>query len=151
MKQFTMLVLLTVLVFGSVGAVSAGGNSTAMEVSGTVWNPCTGEDVYFSGTVHITQLSNADGTYMVSNINYANMLGTGVDTGNLYKYAGDTSQVVYQDSDFAPLTSTVQQNIRWVTAGGQNDLTVRVFLHITWNANGEITAYRYDFGELTCS
>ena len=150
MKRSAILVLLAILALSAVGSVSAEGG-TSINISGIVPNPCTGEDVYFSGTVYITQVYDADGTHLIANVSYSNVLGTGVTTGKLYKYVGETSQMVNQDSDLAPLTSTVQQKIRWVTAGGQNDLTIRIFQHITWNANGYLAAYSYEFGDYTCS
>jgi hypothetical protein len=157
MKRLTLLVVVALMVFAafaSFSAVSADGNSSSIDIEGTVPNPCTGEDVYFSGTVHITQSYFEDengGSHSIVVINYSDVLGTGVDTGRLYKYVGVASQSVYQDSDFAPLTSTVQQKIRWVTAGGQNDLTIDIFQHVTWDANGNVVTYTYDFGDYTCS
>lgn len=154
MKRFTILALLVLFVFAAFGSASATPNIESIEIDSTVFNPCTQEDVHFSGTVHIMQTLSEDengGSHLAINISYADVLGTGLNTGNLYKYVGGSTQTVYQDSDIAPLTSTVQLKVRWVTAGGQNDLGIRVFQHITRNASGELVAYSYTFEPYTCS
>ena len=154
MKWPNVLPLLAMLVLAAAGSVSATTDVESIEISGAVPNPCTGEDVYFTGTVHIVRVANESETGMsltVTNVSYADVLGIGVDTQNLYKYVAQSTQMVSQDSDLAPLTSTVQQKVRWVTAGGQNDLDIEIFQHLTWDANGNAVAYRFDLGEQTCS
>lgn len=67
--------------------------------------------------------------------------GIGQVTGDVYQPTGVTrSNINLDGSDGAPLENTFVNNFRWIGPGPGNNLLVHATIHITVNANGDVTA-----------
>jgi hypothetical protein len=68
-----------------------------------------------------------------------NWNGIGYVTGDVYKATGVTRENVNQDSDGFPLEFTFVNNFRWIGPGPGNNLLVHENLHVTLDADGNVT------------
>jgi hypothetical protein len=110
--------------------------------------PCAnngaGEPVLISGTLHILQhqtISDAGHLQVKFHFQPQGASGVGLTTGDTYRATGVTQQTVTADlTDGAPQEFTFINNFRIVGQGPDNNLLVHQTIHITVNANGELTA-----------
>jgi hypothetical protein len=106
-----------------------------------VWNPVTGEWVHITGETHImTSLTNdgAGGSHSVWHFN-SRAQGIGLTTGN--EYIG--RHVEQENVNFKPPfphEETFVQNIRMIGRGNVPNFVLHWNVHVTINANGEVTA-----------
>ena len=136
MARLAGLVLMASLFF-SVGAASAlGATSTDMPLHFLRSADCTNEVVEISGTLHLLNQVQADGS-MIGHFNYQNVRAVGLTSGNTYQ-----TSAVDQFRLSAPFPSTISsvQSFRLISRGVESNLLVTVLYHITVNANGEVTA-----------
>ena len=96
---------------------------------------CTGEVVEISGTIHVVNQTQADGS-VIGHFNYQNVKGWGLTSGNTYRVSA-VDQVRLQ----APFPSSITsvQSFHLISPGGESNLLVQVLYHITVNGNGEVT------------
>ena len=96
---------------------------------------CTGEVVEISGTIHVVNQTQADGS-VIGHFNYQNVTGLGLTSGNTYRVSA-VDQVRLQ----APFPSSITsvQSFHLISPGGESNLLVQVLYHITVNGNGEVT------------
>ena len=96
---------------------------------------CTGEVVEISGTIHMVNQTQADGS-MIGHFNYQNVQGLGLTSGKAYRVSA-VDQVRLQ----APFPTSIAsvQSFHLISPGGDSNLLVQVLYHITVNANGEVT------------
>jgi hypothetical protein len=97
---------------------------------------CTGEDVQVSGTIHLVNQTQADGS-VVGHFNYQNVGGLGLTSGTIYQISA-----VDQVRLSAPFPSSIHsvQSFHLISRGSDSNLLVQVLYHITVDANGEVTA-----------
>ena len=105
--------------------------------SGTTTNPCNGESVVFSGTIHIhekTQISNDGRIHFVANENYS-VSGRGQATGAYYNIGGN----MHTNSKFPsfPIAFRSKSRFNSQTSGVPGFYATFVF-HV--NGNGIQTA-----------
>lgn len=108
----------------------------------SLFNPCNGDLVTFSGTLHVvnTMTTDADGgTHLKTHINYQDVTGTGNPSGITYKVRTVTNEVV-NDDDGPQSTATVISTVKLIAQGPTLDYFMRTVLHVTVNANGETTS-----------
>ena len=121
----------------SAGAASAlGATSTAMPVHFLRSADCTGEVVEISGTIHMMNQTQTDGS-VIGHFNYQNVSGVGLTSGNTYQVSAvDTFRLS------APFPTDISslQSFRLISRGSESNLLVTVLYHITVNANGEVIA-----------
>jgi hypothetical protein len=121
----------------SSGAASAlGATSMDMPLYFLRSADCTGEVVEISGTIHLVNQTQADGS-LIGHFNYQNVSGVGLTSGNTYRVtAVDHVRLV------APFPSSISsvQSFRLISRGGGSNLLVTALYHITVNASGELTA-----------
>ena len=96
---------------------------------------CTGEIVEISGTIHMVNQTQADGS-VIGHFNYQNVTGLGLTSGNTYR-ASAVDHVRLQ----APFPTSINsvRSFQLISRGAESNLLVQVLYHITVNANGEVT------------
>lgn len=110
--------------------------------TGNAFNPCNGDQVTFSGNLHVvnTMTTNASGgTHLKTHINYQSVTGTGIPSGITYNVRTVTNEVV-NDNDGPQSTATVISTVKLIAHGPALNFFLRTVLHITINANGETTS-----------
>jgi hypothetical protein len=96
---------------------------------------CTGEIVEISGTIHMVNQIQADGSVM-GNFNYLNVSGVGLTSGNTYQ--ANAVDHVRLSAPF-PSSITSVRSFLLISRGSSSNLLVTILYHVTVNANGEVT------------
>ena len=110
--------------------------------------PCAnngaGELVLISGTLHIlTHQTISDAGHLQFKVHFQpqGASGVGLTTGDTYRATGVTQQTVTVDlTDGAPQEFTFINNFRIIGRGRDNNFLVHQTVHVTVNANGEVTS-----------
>ena len=121
--------------FLHVSAASAlGATSTDMTLDFLRSADCTGEIVKISGTLHMLNQIQSDGSIM-SHFNYLNVSGVGLTSGNTYQ-----ANAVDHFRLSAPFPSSINsvRSFLLISRGSSSNLLVTALYHITVNANGEV-------------
>ncbi len=108
----------------------------------SLFNPCNGDTVTFSGNLHVVNTMTTDasgGTHLKTHINYQNVTGTGVPSGITYNVRTVSNEVT-NDADGPQSTATVISIVKLVAHGPALDFFLRNVLHVTVNANGQTTS-----------
>jgi hypothetical protein len=108
----------------------------------TLTNLCNGDQVTFSGTMHVTnQVTNdaSGGFHLKTHVNYQDVSGTGTPSGNSYR-VGTVSNETLNDPDGGQSEMTVIQTVKLITQGPSLNYFVHFVFHVTVNANGETTS-----------
>jgi len=128
---------LTLLVLSPAGsALAASATSDQLPIYFLRSADCTNEVVEISGTIHMVNQTQADGS-VIGHFNYQNVRGLGLTSGNIYQVSAvDDIRVG------APFPSSITsvQSFHLISRGSESNLLVQVLYHITVNANGEMTA-----------
>lgn len=116
------------------GALSASAQTVNQyrPYSGTAYNPCNGESVVFSGTIHIhekTQISSDGRIHFVANENFS-VSGRGQSTGVTYNINGN----MHTNSKFPSFPITFRQRSRFVSTGYAPSFHATFAFHV--NGNG---------------
>ncbi|MFL6331846.1 MAG: hypothetical protein ACJ754_00725 [Pyrinomonadaceae bacterium] len=109
----------------------------------SLFNPCNGDQVTFSGTLHVVNTMTTDaggGTHLKTHLNYQDVTGTGTPSGVTYKVRTVTNEVVNDNDDGPQSTATVISTVKLIAQGPMLDYFMRTVLHVTVNANGETTS-----------
>jgi len=122
--------------------------TTVVPISIDVFVPCAlngaGETVSLSGELHTLFFFTHDGTgslHVVVENNPQGVSGTGLTSGDKYQGTGVTRSDFYVGlPSFTPFIETFVNNFRIIGEGTGNNLLIHETLHITVNANGEVTA-----------
>jgi hypothetical protein len=117
--------------------------SFPFEFSGS--NPCSGENVVFSGRFsgEVTTFRDASGGVHFTAHQLLTAQGKG-DLGNRYTFSDTLNTSVHFDSDSAPfiLTQTLVDHV--IAQGDAPNFILHTTIHITINANGEVTASAFE-------
>ena len=107
---------------------------------------CTGEMVEISGTIHMVNQIQADGSAM-GHFNYQDVRGIGLSTGNLYQVAA-----VDHIRLSAPFPSSINsvRSILLISRGSSSNLLIHVAYHITMSQDGKMTAFIEDL-DIRCT
>ena len=102
---------------------------------------CTGEFVFIEGTMHTVAHTTIDENGGFHTTFHLNTQGRGVsDSGAKYVFHNVFNQhLVFTDASNATLTQTIKL-IRQGSATPTDDATLKFLIHVTINANGEVTA-----------
>lgn len=127
-----------------------GATTTTVPISTEFFVPCAGETVTLSGTVlinsHFTQDANggAHGHFISPS---TALRGVGLTSGQQYVGHSRTISIANSSSEGFPLNNSFIQVFRVNGAGPGNDYSLRIQIHVTLNANGELTAnvFRIEF------
>jgi len=115
--------------------------SETIPFTGSYFNPCTGEQVTFAGTLNVTNTMTTDasgGTHLRTHTNYQNVTGTGATSGITYR-VGTVSNEVINDADGPQLNAAVISMVKLIEPGPTLDYFLRIVTRITINANGVTT------------
>lgn len=114
----------------------------------SAFNPCNGDQVTFSGTMHVvnTMTTDADGgTHLKTHSNYQDVTGTGTPSGVTYQVRTVSNEVV-NDNDGPQSTATVISTMKLIAHGPTLNYFLRTVLHVTVNANGQTTSEFQEVG-----
>ena len=141
------LFVLFLTAFAGAGTPARGQATTTttsenLPFASSIFNSCNGDQVTFSGTLHVTSAYTTDpsgGTHLKTHINYQDVTGTGVPSGATYR-VGTVSNEVINDSDGPQTETTIISTVMLIAPGPLLNSFMRVVLHITVNANGQTTS-----------
>ena len=105
-------------------------------------NPCNGDQVTFSGTLHVVHTMTTDaggGTHLKTHLNYQDVTGTGLPSGINYR-VGTVLNDVVNDEDGPQSTATVISTVKLIAPGPALNSFMRTVLHVTITATGEATS-----------
>jgi hypothetical protein len=114
----------------------------------SLFNPCNGDQVTFSGTLHVVNSMTTDasgGTHLKTHLNYQDVTGTGAPSGITYRVRTVTNEVV-NDNDGEQSEATVISTVKLIAQGPALNYFLRTVLHVTVNANGETTSTVQEVG-----
>ena len=116
--------------------------SASFPIETFIWNPCTLEYIYFTGTFQYRlrgMISDNKITYVL-HMNYANLKGIGETSGTSYV---STSTFNYSNTDNFGGQFVYQQSAstNYIALQGTGSFTVINDWHLTVNANGEATFF----------
>jgi hypothetical protein len=141
-KLLSSLGVPLVLAFGiSAPALAAVQTNIFIPFAATIFNPCLGEPVALTGTLHVLVImqQTGNGTRFLSHAQPQGIEGTGLVSGASYRGTGVTMMSVFIDLP-PPFDMTSVNNFRIIGAGDANNYMVHTTMHITVNANDEVTA-----------
>jgi hypothetical protein len=130
----TLIITAGLAVLAAVSA-SAQMVTTSRPYSGTTTNPCNGETVTFSGTIHFrerTQTSTDGRIHFVASNNF-NATGVGQSTGVTYQIGG----TLMTNSKFPMFPITYRQRTRFISNGYAPSFNTTFAFHV--NGNGQQT------------
>ena len=105
-------------------------------------NNGAGETVELSGPLHILVISNSNGRRIsgLTHFQPQGVQGRGQATGNLYNATGVTQEHFSGSLVNGQYTATFVNNYRLIGQGPGNNFLVHQTIHLTFNANGGVTA-----------
>jgi hypothetical protein len=113
-----------------------------LPLSTTLENPCAGELIDFTGTMHlvIQTVATPAGTFKATiHSNTQNVSGTGVDSGTTFRFKA-VANTTELSSVAAAQETTIIIEFRIIGPGPNNNFLLQETFHVTINANGEATA-----------
>jgi hypothetical protein len=146
--SFFLFVVLS-LTLMSISAMAQATNTTTVEkvpVSG-VFTACNGEDVPYEGTFNIVSHMTVSSSGQVSiKVGISgNLKGVGLTTGAKYVSSLNAETGVRADSiDLAPFNATVTVHLNFNGQGNLPMAKLKVLVHITVNAKGDITSEKFE-------
>jgi len=109
-------------------------------------NPCSGEPVQYSGTLHeeLTEVfDDAGGVHSKFMLRIQQMRAVGLQTGTTFIVHSSTH--VNSNSQDADGPLSISSQFHFIDPGQGSDFTVFTLFHTTVNANGEVTAEAQNF------
>ena len=111
----------------------------SIPVDYSLYNPCTEENVDFSGDLHLLvggSISPSGFGHFNIHINNQNISGEGDDTHDSYQIAGAANLTISTDMvDNNPLVVNAVLNMQFVSKNTADNLKLQAHFHITINAN----------------
>jgi hypothetical protein len=117
---------------------------TTLVVSVSCANGGAGELIQVEGDLHVifhTTISSSGNFHSKSHFQPMGISGYGLTTGDSYQATGVTQDEFSSNAPF-PIEETFINNFRMIGQGPGNNFSVHETLHITYNANGDITAFQ---------
>ena len=128
---------LILLVVPRGSAFALGATSDQMPIYFLRSADCTGEVVEISGTIHVVNQIQADGSVM-GHFNYQDVTGLGLTSGDTYRVSAVDN--IRLSAPF-PSSITSVQSFHLISRGSGGNLLVQVSYHITVNGNGQVQAF----------
>jgi hypothetical protein len=119
--------------------------------------PCAaggaGEEVFVSGKAHVVikeTIDGSGGTHFLIHLNYQGLTGVG-DSGTVYRGIGTEGVSYHNFAPFvgAPYSLTETRSIQFLGRGPNNNFIIHEVMHVTINANDEITS-SFDVQRIEC-
>ena len=104
--------------------------------------PCTGDVVTLEGTLHLVFHTTFNDNHFVSKYHFSPQQLTGVSamTGAKYQGTGVTQGTTTGSFVNGQYSDTYVNNFRMIGQGPGNNYLVHSNIHVTFNANGDVTA-----------
>ncbi len=124
-------------------------------VSSPLYNDCTGEDVIFHVQVHVVDHVTEDaagGLHINGSANFQGSYGVGQTSGLMYRLvarSGFGFNGPYNVTNGAEVGVFVFRQ-RWVSQGSGDNLAILAHITLIFNANGELTAYKFELPPDQC-
>ena len=137
--------------FAAATAATTFTDNVSFPVNIGVFIPCAaggaGEVVFLSGNLHSLFHSTVNGNNFKIKIHNQpqGISGTGLTTGDKYQGTGVTQETFGGSFVNGQLSDTFVNNFRIIGQGRGNNLLIHQTFHITFNANGELTAFVNNF------
>lgn len=115
-------------------------------------NDCTGEEIVGSGEVRIATSVKTDaagGVHIAFQFR-SDFTAIGVTSGAKYNEHDSANQTINLGSNQSSSTQSFTQTYRVNTEGGKNNLWLKERIHLTVNANGDITTFTPDEVTFVC-
>ena len=150
MKKAFVALFGIVLLTGAFTQADVFKSNEVIDYSRGVVVPCTGEFVLLEGRLHVTQHAtfNDNNFNFKSHFNPVNLKGTG-DQGSEYNGVGVTRFGDSGSYDGFPWSYTYVNNFYMIGKGQAPNYKVHETMHVTINANGDVTTDRMDT-RITC-
>lgn len=129
--------------------------STRVPVNLTLFNPCTGELIDFSGNLHIVDHVTFvphdpdGGLHLNRKENWQGVAGIDQTTGNRYRLTGVRHNLNLNANAPLPFVLTLVRTQNVISRGSADNLQLRRRVHVTVNANGTTTV-DFDSFSLIC-
>lgn len=127
---------LGLLAMGAAPALATA-TSTNTPLSGTVTNTCNGDVVTFNGTAHIVLETTNNTTQASVHEDLVNASGVGAPSGDRYRLVTVGNA---ETSEVSAFEATATIRIEYVSQGSDPNFFADEVVHITFNANGQMTA-----------
>jgi hypothetical protein len=140
---FLIVVLTLVLIVPAYAQATSYTSSMILPMDDVSFNPCTGEFIHFTGRMHIVSHTSFDangGLHNKYQLQPMGLSGTVIGTGVKYKGVGVTKFQPYSYPIGEPISITNVNNYRLIGQGPAVNFMVHQTIHITFNANEEMTA-----------
>ena len=140
-RYILALALLALAMLPALAAAEDGEIHVRDTVQGTVSSDCTGEEISYSGTVHllVREVDDASGNHHMVSHSTIQATGTGLTSGRTYRFVNATNEVGisrFEDGN----TGGIVGHATLVARGGGDNVVMRFLMRLTQNANGEWTA-----------
>ncbi|WP_316568591.1 hypothetical protein [Neobacillus sp. YIM B06451] len=119
-----------------------------MPAGGTITSPCNNETIVLTGNTHVLITQTVDGkggVHFKFHVNTQNLLGTGLTTGAQYKFVSTSNAEQNTGSSGFPSEFTAIDTLRVIAQGNVPNFLTHAIGKFTFNANGELTAFKIDF------
>ena len=118
--------------------------NTSIPIDITLYNVCTEEDVAFSGDLHLLvggNITPSGNGHLNIHLNNQGVSGKGDSSFDSYQVVGAANLSINTDMyDGMPLVVNAVLHMQFVSQGSADNLRLKVNLHVTVNANGDVTA-----------
>jgi len=117
----------------------------------SVWNPCTLETVLLEGTYHLNGqllIDAAGGFHLNAHVN-VHLTGVGLLSDEDYIGKGRANLTLKLKDGSADVLNGMMK-IQLISKGQEANATLTMKVHITVNANGDVTAVIWDIGAIEC-
>jgi hypothetical protein len=139
--QAALLVLALVLVPTTASAAVVQNVSVPLDVT-FLANPCTGDDMHFTGTIHLLAAETFDGSggiHIHFDNNVSRVTAVGTPSGTVYHGVGG-GWVEFNARDPYPFVYTETDVFGLISTGSSPNFFAIATFHVTVNANGTITS-----------
>ena len=145
MAFLSSLAIAALLIF-AVKAMAVVTTNVDIPVSGTVFNPCNGENVTFTGVDHFTAHTTLDGSggFHADFHDNIHVTATG-DQGNLYEGNQEDNGPLHISGRNVGAEQTLPFTFSEIAKGSAPNFEVHALQHITVNANGTVTVFFSNF------
>lgn len=143
---FTAVIAAAVLSVGWTSAAKTaandGASSASVPFNMNVFIPCAGEWVALSGDLHLLSNVTINDNNAVVKVHAQpqGVTGEGLVTGDKYNATGVTQSTTKTSFVNGSSNFTFVNNFRIIGQGADNNYLVHMLVHVTVNANGDVTA-----------
>ena len=142
MKTLILSMLVALMALAMVPVNAEVVQNERIQLEGWAGSECTEEEIYITGEAHIVYAVTEDGAggYHVKMHENVKATGVGDVTGDKYQLNEVFNEEFNAAADSIPYEATYVVNYGLIGQGKDNNLKGHILMHVTVNANGEVTA-----------